>query len=112
MNVDDTRYSHKLGLTAAVAMLLLAGCVKLTADGAGIRQASATDVAACELVGKVTSSIPSKTLYRLSPGKVEEQLIVLARNDAQGLGGDTIVPAGPIEKGTQVFNVFRCNPAQ
>jgi len=56
----------------------------------------------------VTSNIPSKTLNRLSPGKVQEQLIVLARNEASGLGGDTVAPAGPVVDGAQEFNVFRC----
>jgi len=98
----------------AILMLLsataLAGCigVKLSSQGAQVKQASANDVGACTLVGKVSSNIPSKTLGRLSPGKVQEQLIVLARNEAPGLGGDTIVPAGPVEDGFQEFNVFRC----
>lgn len=88
----------------------LAGCVgiKLTAEGSQVRQARAEEVGACQLVGKVTSNIPSKTLGRLSPGKVQEQLIVLARNEAPGLGGDTIVPVGPVNEGLQEFNVFRC----
>jgi len=94
----------------AVIALLLGGCVgmKLSAAGAQVAQAVPAEVTACELVGKVTSSIPSKTLNRLSPGKVREQLIVLARNEAAGLGGDTIAPAGPMFEGQQEFNVFRC----
>jgi hypothetical protein len=94
---------------AAIA-LLLGGCVgmKLSAAGAQVAQATPAEVTACQLVGKVTSSIPSRTLNKLSPGKVREQLIVLARNEAAGLDGDTIAPAGPMIEGQQEFNVFRC----
>jgi hypothetical protein len=89
---------------------LLAGCVgvRLTAQGAAVAQAAPAEVGSCVLVGRVTSSIPSQTLNRLSPGKVREQLIVMARNEAPGLGGDTIVPDGPVFQGQQEFNVFRC----
>lgn len=105
------RHSPLLRLAVLVVLgTALAGCMgmKLTAQGARVAQAAPNEVGACELVGKVTSSIPSRTLNRLSPGKVREQLIVLARNEAPGLGGDTVVPAGPVFEGTQEFNVFRC----
>jgi hypothetical protein len=93
-----------------LGLALLSGCVgvRLTAQGAAVAQAVAAEVGGCVLVGRVTSSVPSQALNRLSPGKVREQLIVLARNEAPGLGGDTIVPDGPLEQGQQEFNVFRC----
>lgn len=109
----NMRQSNRTLLGSALLVLgvtALSGCVgvKLTAQGSQVRQATASEVGACTLVGKVSSNIPSKTLSRLSPGKVQEQLIVLARNEAPGLGGDTIVPAGPVQNGLQEFNVFRC----
>jgi hypothetical protein len=98
------------GAALALGLVALAGCVgvKLTADGAQVRQAQPNEVGNCEVVGRVTSTIPSKTLNKLAPGKVQEQLIVLARNEAPGFGGNTIVAAGPINQGQQEFNVFRC----
>lgn len=98
-------------ITCALALVsLLSGCigVKLTAQGAMVRQGTAESVAGCELVGKVSSAIPSKTLNKLAPGKIQEQLIVLARNESSGLGGNVIVPATAVQNGTQEFNVFRC----
>lgn len=99
------------GALLVLGLATLAGCVgvKLTAEGAAVRQT--TDDAArgsCELVGKVTSSIPSKALNRLAPNKVQEQLIVMARNEAPAFGGNAVAPAGPITEGQQEFNVFRC----
>jgi hypothetical protein len=98
------------GVAAAALSIALAGCVgvKLTAEGAQVRQANDEEVRACTLVGKVTSSIPSKTLNKLAPNKVHEQLIVMARNEAVGFGGNAVAPAGPLANGTQEFNVFRC----
>jgi len=106
-------HSIRTGICAVLLVLGVIGLavsvgVKLTPQGSQVTQASANDVSACTLVGKVTSNIPSKTLNKLSPGKVQEQLIVLARNEAPGLGGDTVVPAGPVNQGLQEFNVFRC----
>jgi hypothetical protein len=98
-------------ITCALALVsLLSGCigVKLTAQGAMVRQGTAESVAGCELVGKVSSAIPSKTLNKLAPGKIQEQLIVLARNEAVSFNGNVIVPATPVQDGAQEFNVFRC----
>jgi len=98
------------GIAATALVIALTGCVgvKLTPEGAQVRQATDEEARACTIVGKVTSSIPSKTLNKLAPNKVHEQLIVMARNEAVGFGGNAIAPAGPLESGVQEFNVFRC----
>ncbi|MFM7120467.1 MAG: DUF4156 domain-containing protein [Gammaproteobacteria bacterium] len=108
-----TQHRSRLFLRTTALLLAsatLAGCVgaKLSAAGAGVRQGTDASVSGCELVGKVTSSIPSKTLNTLAPGKIQEQLIVLARNEATSFSGNVIVPATPVTNGTQEFNVFRC----
>jgi hypothetical protein len=98
------------GFFAFALAIVLTGCVgvKLTAEGAQVRQATAEETRTCTVVGKVTSSIPSKTLNRLAPNKIQEQLIVMARNEAVGFGGNTVAPAGPVANGTQEFTVLRC----
>ena len=86
------------------------GCtwVKLTDAGADVQQATAAEVTNCRLVGNVSATTQDRVLLERGRGKVAEELIVLARNEAASLGGDTIVPAGPMRDGHQDFNVYRC----
>lgn len=114
IDMHTDRHNHGRYLRSALLVLgitALAGCVgvKLTAEGAQVRQTTDAEArASCTIVGKVTSSIPSKALNRLAPNKVQEQLIVMARNEAPAFGGNAVAPAGPITEGTQEFNVLRC----
>ena len=98
------RLSVLLGMAAA------AGCtwIKLTDAGAAVAQGSSAQVADCTLVGTVSSSTQDRVLLKRGRGKVAEELIVLARNEAATLGGDTIVPDGPMVDGRQDFRVYRC----
>lgn len=90
---------------------LLAGCtwVKLTDAGAGVAQAAPDQITGCRLVGNVSATTRDRVVLQRGRGKVAEELIVLARNEAATLGGDTIVPAGPMAEGHQNFDVYRCN---
>jgi hypothetical protein len=96
----------------AIAAVVLGGCtwVPLTDAGAGVNQATADQVAHCRHVGAVSSSTQDKIGVQRSRGKVAEELVVLARNEAASIGGDTIVPAGAPVEGRQDFTVYRCGP--
>jgi hypothetical protein len=91
-------------------LLVTAGCtwIDLTDAGADVTQGEPGEVAGCQQVGTVTSSTQNRVLLKRGRGKVAEELIVLARNEAATLGGDTIVPQGPMVEGRQDFNVYRC----
>jgi len=111
--VPAARARHGRGslLLAALTSVLI-GCtwIKLTDAGAEVAQGSAAGVTDCELVGAVTASTQNRVVLERGRGKVAEELIVLARNEAATLGGDTIVPAGPMVDGRQDFEVYRCGP--
>jgi hypothetical protein len=95
-----------------LAAILLGGCtwVPLTDAGAGVNQATADQVAQCRHVGAVSASTQDKIGVQRNRGKVGEELVVLARNEAASIGGDTIVVAGAPVEGRQDFNVYRCGP--
>ena len=97
---------------AAMLALLLGGCtwIELTHAGAAVAQGTPSDVTGCELLGDVTASTQDRVLLERGRGKVAEELIVLARNEAATLGGDTVVPRGPMVDGRQTFDVYRCGP--
>lgn len=94
----------------ALAVALGGGCtwIQLTEAGAGVNQATASQITNCRQVGAVSSSTQDKVGVRRGRGKVAEELIVLARNEAAGIGGDTIVPVSPPLDGRQDFTVYRC----
>lgn len=100
-------------ICCALFTLAAVGCtwIKLTDAGAAVRQGSPSAVQDCRLVGTVTSTTQDRVLLRRGRAKVAEELIVLARNEAATLGGDVIVPAGPMRDGRQDFNVYNCGSA-
>lgn len=93
-------------------LVVATGCtwIQLTEGGADVMQATRSEAADCRLVGTVTSSTQDRVLIQRGRGKVAEELIVLARNEAATLGGNTIVPVGPPVAGRQDFEVYTCHP--
>lgn len=94
-------------------LLLLSGCtyVRLTDQGAQVTQGAAADVANCTQVGVVSANTRAKVVVKRVDGKVREELLVLARNEAANLGANTIVPDGEPVEGKQSFRAYRCDPA-
>lgn len=66
----------------------------------------------CEARGTATASVLHKVgfLERL-PEVVEDELARVASNTAIELGGDTIVPQGPVVDGRRKFGVYKCRRA-
>jgi Domain of unknown function (DUF4156) len=95
---------------SASMVALLAGCtwVKLTAEGAKVKQATESDVAACTRIGTATASTKDRVLFQRGSRKVEEELIVLGANQAASIGGNAMVPTAPPSGGNQTFIVYKC----
>jgi hypothetical protein len=95
----------------ALTVAVLGGCtyVSLTEAGSKVAQSDADAVAACTLVGNVSSQTRDKVLIDRNTGKVKQELIVLARNRAAELGATDLVQTGDVEAGTASFSAYRCN---
>jgi hypothetical protein len=89
----------------------LSGCtwVKLTTEGEQVAVVSRADPA-CNKLGHTTSmGLSEIASIDRKEAKVATELETLARNQAAGLGGNTIVPDGPVTKeGEQTFTVYQC----
>jgi len=98
-------------LGASVLGALLAGCawVELRPEGRDVRVADTDAVVRCELKGRTTVKTAHRVLFfpRRSL-RVEEELRILARNEAANLDGDTVAPLTEIEDGRRVYGVYRC----
>ena len=95
----------------ATAVLGLSGCTWVhMAPGAKAVQVMATAPTGCEKRGEVSVSVADKValVYERNDLRVREELETLARNEAPGIGADTISPLGPPLNGDQQFAAWRC----
>jgi hypothetical protein len=93
---------------------LTAGCtwVDLKPRGGKVRVLTVEEVGSCQELGRV-SAVTAAQIGFIARGRdtVQEEVYRLARNNAGDMGGDTIIPAGPLIDGEQPFKVYRCiNP--
>ncbi len=101
--------------------LVFTGCtwVKLDKKGESVAVVQAKYVSSCRGLGKVTAKVVVDLGgVKRSPRKVARELETLARNDASGMGGDTIVIASPItttktskfkKNARRAFKVYNCD---
>ena len=101
--------NRRLALLPLSALLGACSFVQLSDAGAGVAQMEPADVANCTEVGEVSSQTRSKVVIERGNEKVREELLVLARNEAAGLGANAIVPIGQPENGQQRFRAYRCD---
>lgn len=97
-------------LTAALA-LTLSACtwVQLTSEGEGVRLAGARLVENCDRIGSATArTLGEIVTVERGGGKLQNELLTLARNEAGRMGGNTIVPESLINDGQQAFGVYNC----
>lgn len=101
---------RRLLILTTLQIALLGGCtwVKLTEGGTAVSQVTEADVANCQMVAKISTHTKDKVVVNRSDSKVREELMVLARNEAAGLGADTIVAMGPPRAGVQDFTAYKC----
>lgn len=102
----------KLSLLVLALAATASSCtwVKVSEKGSSVAVANAVNVRGCENLSEVTVSVTSKVGFiKRDADKVATELANLARNEAVGLKGDTIVPSSTIENGKQSFNVYKCN---
>lgn len=63
----------------------------------------------CERRGEIEVSVTdSVAIYERNRLKVKDELEILARNEAPGIGADTVQPAAPPADGAQRFVAWRC----
>lgn len=94
-----------LGLVAVAS-----GCTWVhMAPGASAVKVVDGPPAGCSSRGEVEVSVKdSLGPYERNPLRVRDELETLARNEAPGLGADTVSPLGPPKDGSQRFAAWRC----
>lgn len=99
----------------AALLAVLGGCtwVKMAPGASEVRVAAmGQDLSSCERRGEVSVSVRNRLgPYERNDIKVRDELETLARNEAPGLGADTVQPKGEPDDGEQRFLAFRCRGA-
>ena len=92
------------------ALLATSGCTFVhMAPGATRVKVLAAAPAGCEKRGEVEVSVKDRLgPYARSDAQVREELETLARNEAPGIGADSISPLGPPRDGEQRWAMWRC----
>jgi hypothetical protein len=101
----------RLTLILAVALLLPACTfVKMGPGADRVRVLRADqDTAACEKRGEIEVSVKDRLgPYERNEIRIIDELETLARNEAPGLGADTVQPLGPPKDGEQRWRALRC----
>ena len=100
-----------IGLGLVVLLLSACSWVKMTPEGEEVTVAKAAHVANCKFAGTTTVSVKSDIVsFKRDAEKMKTELETLARNEANKLKGDTIVPVTEIKDGEQTFKIYKCNP--
>lgn len=97
--------------TTILLAALISGCtwVKTEPGAERVRVATAAEVGQCQRLGQTTVSLRDRVgAVQRRPGRVADELAVLARNSAVEISGDTIVPAGPVQDGRRNFDIYSC----
>jgi len=91
-------------------VLVLASCTWVhMAPGASAVKVVGGPPAGCENRGEVEVSVKdSVAFYDRNPLRVQEELETLARNEAPGLGADTVQPLGAPVAGSQRYAAWKC----
>ncbi len=100
-------------ITIIAATLVLSSCsgLKLTTGGEKVRILDPSEVSSCRKLGKTSNAVTARVVVERPEEAIANELRILARNSAAGMGGDTIVPLTIIENGQQTFEVYKCvNP--
>ena len=94
----------------SLGLIAVTGCTWVhMAPGAQAVRVVEGPPAGCEKRGEVAVSVrDSVAFYQRNELKVRDELETLARNEAPGLGADTIQPLGPPIEGEQRFAAWNC----
>ena len=95
---------------AIAAAVVVSSCTWVhMAPGASAVKVVTGPPAGCERRGEVEVSVKdSVAFYDRNPLRVQEELETLARNEAPGLGADTVQPLGPPSAGSQRYAAWKC----
>jgi Domain of unknown function (DUF4156) len=102
--------SSRCFVMSCIFAVALGGCtwVHMAPGASSVKVVEQTPVG-CEKRGEIEVSVKdSIVFYERNHLRVREELETLARNEAPGLGADTVQPIAPPSEGAQRYIAWRC----
>jgi len=99
------------GVAAAALAVTAIACAWVDADPGSeqIRLISAAEAARCTKIGSARANTKDSVGFIARSEKtVDQELLVLGRNEAAKIGGNALVAIGEPVDGHQAFDVYRC----
>lgn len=93
------------------SLVILSGCTINSATEASKTVLLVKDynVKECKKLGSSTAKVKDVIAgVNLPESQLQKELIVIAKNDAAAIGGDSIVELSPMKGGFQVFGIYKC----
>ena len=106
------RINNKIILIALTG-LIASSCssINLSEGGEKVRVLAPADISSCKKIGQTNASVTDKVVVKRPIETIELELVTIARNSADNMGGDTVVPLTVVEDGKQSFTIYKCiNP--
>ena len=96
-------------ITTVLALLTACNWVEIRPEGQNVRVRSGGQTGQCNRIGVTNSETSARVLFfPRGSEQVQEELLILARNEAGLMGGNTIVPDSVVNNGRQRFVVYSC----
>lgn len=98
-------------LTILISTLTISACtwVNENTDGRSVNVSTADRIGNCQKAGDINVSVASKIGFiPRGKKKVQEELLVLAKNEAVKLNANTITPVNEPVKGIQKYLAYNC----
>ena len=112
----QTPSNRLLKVAVALGLVTLVGACSWVKPSEGSHRvvlAEYHQVSNCAKKGSTTSKTLTKVIFiPRSKSKIFSELVMLAKNEAAILEGDTIVPGASPNPGVRTFTVYNCNGPQ
>lgn len=100
---------NKLMLFVGIFTLSACTWVNENTDGRDVSVSTPQRIGSCQKSGDINVSVAAKIGFiNRSSKKIQEELLVLARNEAIKLRADTIVAVDKPSKGAQQYTAYDC----
>jgi len=94
-----------------IAIICLPACtwIETTKEGSEVSLVKEFNIKNCSKLGTTNAIVTHKVgIITREDESVTEDLIIVAKNRAAELGGDSIVSKGPVVDGKMSFDIYKC----
>lgn len=100
---------HYYVLSIAIFCLPACSSVEPTKESSAVTLVKSFNVEACKKLGSTNATVTKKVgIITRGDDVVMEELIIVAKNRAAKMGGDSIVANEPVVDGSMSFDIYKC----